>query len=69
MAYIIQRIPYTVLDRPWGLQEMEAPKISRQPNHECGKVISAVHQDIHLALTCVSSNVDNSAMVRLEVLR
>jgi hypothetical protein len=32
--------PYTGLDRPIGLQEVGAPRISRQSAHEGGKVVS-----------------------------
>ena len=32
--------PITGLDRPLGFQEVEAPRISRQPAHECGRVVS-----------------------------
>jgi hypothetical protein len=31
--------PITGLDRPLGLQEVEAPRISRQSAHEGGKVV------------------------------
>jgi hypothetical protein len=34
----------TGLDRPLGLQEVEAPRISRQSAHECGKVGSSTHR-------------------------
>ena len=30
--------PITGLDRPLGLQEVEAPRISKQSAHECGRV-------------------------------
>jgi hypothetical protein len=36
--------PYKGLHRPLGLQEVEAPRISRQSAHEGGKVISPMHQ-------------------------
>jgi hypothetical protein len=32
--------PYTCLDRPVVLQEVDAPRISRQSAHECGKIVS-----------------------------
>jgi len=35
--------PYTDLERPLGLQEVEAPKISIQSAHEGGKFISPMH--------------------------
>jgi hypothetical protein len=34
----------TGLDRPLELQELEAPRISRQSAHEGGKVVSPIHQ-------------------------
>jgi hypothetical protein len=52
--------PITVLDRPWSLQETEAPRISRQSAHEGGKVVSSTHQpplpprDISGAYFCYS---------------
>jgi len=47
----------TGLDRPLGLQEAEAPRISRQLTHEGGKVVSPMHrpplpQEISLLLIC-----------------
>jgi hypothetical protein len=36
--------PITDLDRPLGLVEVEAPRISRQSAHESGKVFSPKHQ-------------------------
>jgi hypothetical protein len=35
--------PVKGLDRPQGLQESEAPRISRQSAQECGKVVSPTH--------------------------
>jgi len=35
---------YTGLDRPLGLQEVEASRISRQSVHEGGKVVSHKHR-------------------------
>jgi len=35
------RNPYTGLETPLGLQEIEVPRISRQSVHECGKVVSS----------------------------
>jgi len=32
------------MDRPLGLQEVEAPSISRQSAHEGGKVVSRTHR-------------------------
>ena len=34
----------TGLDMPWGLQEVEAPRISRHSAQEDGKVVSATHR-------------------------
>jgi hypothetical protein len=36
--------PITGLDRPLGLQEVEAPRISRQSAHEGGKAVSPTHR-------------------------
>jgi hypothetical protein len=35
---------YTDLDRPSGLQEVKAPRISRQLAHKGGKVVSHKHR-------------------------
>jgi len=35
---------YTDLDRPLGLQVVEAPRISSQLAHESGKVVSQTHR-------------------------
>jgi hypothetical protein len=35
---------HTGLNRPLGLQELEAPRISRQLAYESGKVVSPTHQ-------------------------
>jgi hypothetical protein len=37
---LLQSYPITVLDRPLGLQEVEASRISRQSAHEGGKFVS-----------------------------
>jgi hypothetical protein len=37
-------IPITGLDRPLGLQEVEARRISRHLAHEGGKVVSPMHR-------------------------
>ena len=37
-------IPFPDLDRPLGLKEVEAPRISRQSAHEGGKAISPRHR-------------------------
>jgi hypothetical protein len=37
---------YTVLVRPWVLQEVEAPRISRQWAHENRKIVSPTHQQL-----------------------
>jgi hypothetical protein len=44
MQCIFFSYPITVLDRPLGLQEVEAPSISRQSAHEDGKAVSPMHQ-------------------------
>jgi hypothetical protein len=36
--------PYTDLDRPLGLQDVQVPMISRQSAHESGKVVSPTHR-------------------------
>jgi hypothetical protein len=36
--------PFTGLDRPVGLQEVEASRIFRQSAHEGGKVVSCTHR-------------------------
>jgi hypothetical protein len=36
--------PYAGLDRPLGLQEIEARRISRQSAHEGGKVVNPTHR-------------------------
>jgi len=46
------------LGRPLGLQEVEAPRMSRQLIHDGGKVVSPMHrspllQEISLVLTSV----------------
>jgi len=38
------RCPYTRLDRPLQLQEVEASRISRQSAHEGGKVVTPTHR-------------------------
>jgi hypothetical protein len=38
-----QRYPHTGLDMTLGLQEVEAPSISRQLAHEVGTVVSPMH--------------------------
>ena len=42
-AIVKQSYPLTGLDRPFGLREIEDPRISRQSAHEGGKVVSPVH--------------------------
>jgi hypothetical protein len=37
-------VPLTGLVRPWGFQEVQAPRISRQSAHEGGKVVSPTHR-------------------------
>jgi hypothetical protein len=34
----------TGLDSPLGLQEVEVPRISRQSEHECDKVVRSTHR-------------------------
>ena len=49
-----QSYPYTALDRPLGLQEVQAPRISTQSAHEGDKVVSPTHQpqlQVHLPIT------------------
>jgi hypothetical protein len=58
--------PIRSLDRPLGLQEVEAPRISRQSVHEGGKVVSPKHratlpQEIPLVLISVRGRVDPRA--------
>jgi hypothetical protein len=36
--------PYTDLDRPYGLQEAQTLRISKQTAHESGKVLSPTHR-------------------------
>jgi hypothetical protein len=36
--------PITGLDRPLGMQEVEAPRFFSQSAHECGKVASPTHR-------------------------
>jgi hypothetical protein len=40
------KYPITGLERPLGLQEVEATRISRQPAHEGGKVVSPTHRPL-----------------------
>ena len=37
-------IPCKALEKPWGFQEVEAPKISRQLAHEASMVVSCMHR-------------------------
>jgi hypothetical protein len=46
----IQSYPATGLDRPFGLQEIEVPRISRQSAHEGGEVVSPVY--LLISVTC-----------------
>jgi len=41
---IIFSYPCTGLDRPFGLQEIEAPIISRKSAHEGGKDVDPMHR-------------------------
>jgi hypothetical protein len=69
---MVQSNPITSLDRPWWFHEIGAPQISRQPTHNCGKVVSpkppatSIHQKIFLVLISVGVWVDLSATVRME---
>jgi len=64
--------PCTGLDRPLELQEVEAPRISRQAAHEGGKVVSPMNwlplppQEIPLVLISVRGWVDPRATVQPE---
>jgi hypothetical protein len=40
----IRQLLYRHGERPWGFQEVEAPRISRQSAHEGGKVVSTTHR-------------------------
>jgi len=48
MLFELQRLrysdPYRCLDRPVGLQEVEAPKTSRQSVPEYGKGVNTTHR-------------------------
>ena len=41
-----ENCPITGLDRRLGLQEVEAPRISRQSVHESGQVVSPTHRPL-----------------------
>ena len=56
----------TGLDRDLGFQEFEAPRISKQSAHECGKVVRPTHRPS--LLISVRELVDPRATVRPEVL-
>ena len=56
-----------------GLQEVEAPSISKQSAHECAKVVNSTTgrlylQEIFLVLISVRVLVDPTVIVRLEEL-
>jgi hypothetical protein len=55
--------PITGLDRPFGLQEVEAPRTSRQSAHEGGNVVSLYPLEISQVLISLTRWVDR---VRLE---
>ena len=64
---------YTGMDRPLGLQQAEASRISRQSVHEGGKFVSPTHrpplppsQEISLVLISVRDSVDHRTIVQLE---
>ena len=73
---LILNASYTIicLDRPLGIQEVEASIIYRKSSHEGGKVVSPTHrqplppQEITLVLISVRGWVDTRAMVRPEAL-
>jgi len=44
VSHMVGHSPCTGLDRPLGLQGVEAPRISRQSAHEGGKVVSPKHR-------------------------
>ena len=63
------------LGRPLGLQEVEAPRISRQSSYEIGKGVSPTHwpplpppQEISLVFISLSGSVDQRATVYQEEL-
>ena len=66
-----EAITITGLDRPLGIQEFEAPRISRQSLHVGGKVVSItprppLPQEIFLVLISFRRRVDPRSTVRLE---
>jgi hypothetical protein len=55
------------VNRPLGIQDFEAPRISRQSGHEGGKVVSSTHwpplpQEISLVLISVRGRVEITIM-------
>ena len=64
--------PFTDLDRPVGLQEVEASRIFGQSAHEGGRVVSCTHRPhlprrgYLLVLIFVRGWLDPRAIVRLE---
>jgi len=64
---------HTGLDRPLGLQEFEAPRISRQSAHEGGKVVIPMHRPLspqrrYFRYTFLSEAVDPRATSLPEVI-
>jgi hypothetical protein len=45
-----QSFPIVGLDRPLGLQEVEAPRMSRHSTHDCGSVSAQLTADFTLRL-------------------
>jgi len=43
-ADILKNYPYAELDRLWGFEEVEAPRISRQSVYEVEKFVSPRHR-------------------------
>ena len=46
--------PYTALDRPSGLQEVETPRIARLSAHKGGKIVSCSTDHIYPPLVLIS---------------
>jgi hypothetical protein len=67
--------PITGLGRPLALQEVEAPRITRQSAHEGGKVVSPRHRpplpptDVFLELIFVRDRVEPRAIAAVDIHR